>query len=237
MKFMDQNPPLLMNSGLILDDYSGPQDGGLTVKKVVVGINGLPDTGVIRRAYELKTGMTGNVHITTPDPAVPAFLALITTAEGWITTASVSAEKAKQDTASKDAAIAAVIAAANQWGAQVQEISKGDATIINSTNMGVKGPYARIGPMGQVQNLSLTVGDNAGELDAHWDSVHGRQTYQVQYCVDPMSAAGWRDAVPTKKSKTTISGLTSGTKIWVRVRAVGADGPGPWSSEISKFAP
>ena len=237
MNYLDQLPPLQMDAGLFMDDSSGPATKGLKVAKVVVGINGLPDTGVIKRAHELDTGMKNNVHITAPDPTVVAYEVLIATAEGWITTASISAEKAKQDTASKDSAIMALIAASNEWGAQVQEISKGDVTIINSTNMGVKGQSKPVGPMGQVQNLSLTVGDNPGELDAHWDPIKGRQTYQIEFCVDPMSATGWRDATPTKKSKATIPGLTSGSKIWVRVRAIGADGPGPWSSEISRFAP
>jgi len=237
MHYLDESPMLYMDSGLFMDEGAGPATGVKKMSKVVVGINGLPDLEVIKRANELKAGMTGNAHITTPDPTTIAYGLLITTAEGLITTANVSAEKAKQDTAAKDAAIQAIIDASNLWGAQVQKESKGDVDIINSTNMGVKGPYTPIGPMPQVQNLSLSVGDNPGELDAHWDPVKGRQSYQIEWCVDPMSAGGWKDASPTNKSQTTIEGLTSGAKVWVRVRAIGADGPGPWSSEISKFVP
>jgi len=237
MKYLDETPLLYMDSGLFMDDDSGPATKRNKMAKVVVGISGLTDLQVIARANELNAGMTGNVNITTPDPTVIAYGLLITNAEQLITTANTSAEKAKQDTAAKDAAIQAIIDASNLWGAQVQKESKGDPTIINSTNMGVKGPYTPVGPMPQVGNLSLSVGDNPGELDAQWDPVFGRQTYQVEWCVDPVSATGWKDITPTKKSQTTIPGLTSGTKVWVRVRAVGAEGAGPWSSEISKFVP
>ena len=237
MHYLDESPMLYLDSGLFMDDNGGSTTKIHKMAKVVVGISGLPDLDVIKRAYELKVGMTGNATIATPDPTVMAYGLLITTAESLITTAGISAEKAKQDTAAKDAAIQAIITASNQWGAQVQKESKGDIAIINSTNMGVKGPNMPVGPMAQVQNLSLSVGDNPGELDGQWDPVKGRQTYQIEWCVDPMTAGGWKDATPTKKSKTTIPGLTSGTKVWVRVRAVGAEGPGPWSSEISKFVP
>ncbi len=37
-------------------------------------------------------------------------------------------------------------------------------------------------------------------------------------------------------SKHTETGLTSGTKYWIRVRAVGASGFGPWSDPAVKMA-
>jgi hypothetical protein len=40
------------------------------------------------------------------------------------------------------------------------------------------------------------------------------------------------------KSSATIPGLTSGAKLWARVRAVGADNqPGPWSDPATKVVP
>ena len=40
------------------------------------------------------------------------------------------------------------------------------------------------------------------------------------------------------KSSATIQGLTSGAKLWARVRAVGADNkPGPWSDPATKVVP
>ncbi|MFN0074841.1 MAG: hypothetical protein ACKVY0_00020 [Prosthecobacter sp.] len=41
----------------------------------------------------------------------------------------------------------------------------------------------------------------------------------------------------TTASSTTISGLSSGTRIWVRVRGLGANGPGPWSDPATKIVP
>jgi hypothetical protein len=33
------------------------------------------------------------------------------------------------------------------------------------------------------------------------------------------------------------SGLASGQRVWVRVRAIGAAGPGPWSDPATKIVP
>jgi hypothetical protein len=40
------------------------------------------------------------------------------------------------------------------------------------------------------------------------------------------------------KSTARLEALTSGTKAWVRVRAIGADNkPGPWSDPATKTVP
>ena len=59
----------------------------------------------------------------------------------------------------------------------------------------------------------------------------------VQKSPDPISPTSWQQASVVTKSKTTVSGLTSGTKYWFRVAAVGTAGQGPWSDPATKLAP
>ena len=57
---------------------------------------------------------------------------------------------------------------------------------------------------------------------------------------DPFTATSWTLKVTVSKSTAKIEHLTSGTKNWFRVAAVGSDaagGQGPWSDPATKVAP
>ena len=41
----------------------------------------------------------------------------------------------------------------------------------------------------------------------------------------------------TTAAHVTITGLTSGSRVWVRVRAIGTKGEGPWSDPATKIVP
>ncbi len=87
------------------------------------------------------------------------------------------------------------------------------------------------------ENLSITAGDNAGELDLQWDPVAGAKTYEVQISPDPVTATSWVSQPSVTRSKTVILGLTSGARMWARVRAVNAAGQGAWSDVATKIVP
>jgi len=237
--------PLRWNDGTKWN--SGAVWNGVRVKPeqykmsiAVLNISKLSDPDFIKRAYEVKAGMTGNVHIPNPDPTVAAVGLLITNAETAMAaakTADAAAQKANQD---KDAAITLVANALTQWCAQVQKESLGNPTIISSTNLGVKSSPTPGGLLGQVQNLSLTEGDNAGSVDAHWDPVAGRSTFEIQLCLtDPTVEANWHLAASSRKSSATLAGLVSGTRVWVRVRAKAPkeENDGAWSQPVTKIVP
>jgi hypothetical protein len=84
----------------------------------------------------------------------------------------------------------------------------------------------------------VTAGDNEGTLDASWDPVRGAASYEIQTSVDPVSGTSWTFKQSATKSSATIAGLTSGTKMWARVRAVGSgNSTGPWSDPATKVVP
>ena len=57
--------------------------------------------------------------------------------------------------------------------------------------------------------------------------------------MDPITPAGWRDVAPVSKSQKTIAGLTTGARIWVRVRAIAPkeENNGAWSDPAVKVVP
>jgi len=54
---------------------------------------------------------------------------------------------------------------------------------------------------------------------------------------DPITDGSWAHALTTTKSSVTITELASGKKRWLRVRAIGALGAGPWSDPACCMVP
>jgi hypothetical protein len=59
----------------------------------------------------------------------------------------------------------------------------------------------------------------------------------VQTSPDPFTATSWSKTKSVTKSLAVLPNLTSGSRIWVKVRAIGSGGEGNYSSEISKIVP
>jgi hypothetical protein len=54
---------------------------------------------------------------------------------------------------------------------------------------------------------------------------------------DPMTPTSWTRQKDVTKSKSVILNLVSGTRIWVRVRAVNPAGESAWSAPATKIMP
>ena len=62
-------------------------------------------------------------------------------------------------------------------------------------------------------------------------------SYEVQTATDPNALASWVPGITSPHSTFQLTGLTSGSRLWVRMRAVGALGAGPWSDPATKIVP
>lgn len=206
--------------------------------KVKLGLRNLSPDELVGLANQIKTAMTGNANFTTPNPALTALGTLITTAQTKIATYNSAKAAAETALSDRDAALVALRAGLTQEADYVQNVTGGDATKIESAGMSVRDDAAPIGPPTQVLNLVVTVGDNDGSLDASWDPVRGAASYEVQTSVDPITPSSWAFKQTATKSSGTLAGLTTGARMWVRVRAVGSGNtPGPWSDPATKTVP
>jgi hypothetical protein len=192
---------------------------------------------LLQLANNIKTAMTGNANYTTPIPPLTAINSLITTLTAANNTYQSGLVTQSQNLTQRDNAVDALAAALTSLAAYVQAQSSGDAAKIQSAGMDVKGAAAPVGMPGQVANLALTFGDNAGELDAQWDSDPAAYSYEIQTSPDPMTATSWVTQPAVTKSSTALLGLTSGSRQWVRVRSVGSAGTGAWSDPATKIVP
>ena len=85
--------------------------------------------------------------------------------------------------------------------------------------------------------LAVTAGDHDGEIDLTWDTIVGSKSYVIEKSPDPPTPTSWAHAGVSTKSRTTVSGLTSGTRYWFRVAAINANGQSGWSDPATKIAP
>lgn len=235
------SPTSMYDSGLTYDAAPMPQlFKRMSKAKVKLSLNSKSDSDLLTFAQAHETAMNGNANFTTPLPATAEFTsvrAAYGTALGAFNTAQAAAKLA---TTNKDTARAALESALTQRGNYVELTAANAAdpvAVIESANFSVRSPKTPPGVPAPVANLALTAGDNAGEIDLQWDPVAGASHYNVQTCPDPISEAGWVTRPDASKSKTAILGLTSGSKIWVRVRAVGPGGTGAWSDVATKIVP
>ena len=237
MPFYDTSGSLY-DSGLLYDDSSSPQLIRKKMAKVKLGLDKLTSDELIALANLIKTAMTGNANFTTPNPTLAALGTLITTATTKL--AAYNAAQAAVATAlsDRDTALTALRGGLTQEGAYVENITGGDRVKIESAGMDVRADAAPVGTPTQVLNLVVTAGDNDGTLDAAWDPVRGANSYEVQVSVDPVSGTSWAFKMSATRSSATLAGLTSGSRMWSRVRAVGADNTtGPWSDPATKTVP
>ena len=186
------------------------------------------------------TAMTGNAHFTTPLPAAADFTTVLTSYATVLGAFNTAQAAAKLATTNKDTARAALESALTARGNYVELTANAAAdptAVVESAGFSVRSSKTPSIVPAPVGNLSLTAGDNAGEIDLHWDPVAGASHYNVQSCPDPITEAGWVTRPDANKSKSVILGLTSGSKVWVRVRAVGPGGTGAWSDPATKIVP
>ena len=115
--------------------------------------------------------------------------------------------------------------------------SKGDPVKLTALTFAIQGVHEAVGPMPQPTSFLLTTSDNEGCLDGDFDAIPGAKYFEVQTATDANVPATFRSLVTVPNSKFTLENLPSGTRIWGRVRAVGASGSGPWSDWSSKIVP
>ena len=187
---------------------------------------------------DLVTQMTGNANFTTPSPALSVITTKANALETALSDQQTAQQAAKTATTALENAEAAADAAVNSLSNYVWETAAGDEAKIQSAGMSLRAPRTPTTSLEAPQNFSATAGDNDGELDLSWDRVPKAKNYEVQVSDDPPTSNSWAYVKTTTKSSTTLTGLTSGAKKWVRARALGPkEITSPWSDPAVKRVP
>jgi hypothetical protein len=207
------------------------------MSKIKLNLNSLSVPEKIARAQQIVAAMSGNEHFTSPQPT----LARLTSAIEDVRAAHMDLQTLRQEAKTKTGVLnqqeATLDGLLGQLANYVESISGSDEAKITSAGMDVRAAKTATGDLHAPQNLSASAGDRDGEIDLSWDKVNKARSYVVERSPDPPTNTSWQHAGVAPRSQTTIEGLTSGTKYWFRVAAVGPNGQSPWSNLAAKIAP
>lgn len=204
--------------------------------KVKLALQQLTVPQKVQFLRQVVTAMTGNANFATPSPTLVTITAKADDLETKFNDAQAARLTAQQKTSLQDTSERDADAAVTQLASYVDNASAGDSTKIQSAGMEVRATPSPVGTLPAPAGLVALIGDLDGEIDLDWDSVRGATSYVMQRSPDPPTATSWQSAGVTTKSKGSVTGLTSGTKYWFRVAAVGAAGQGAWSNPASRTA-
>ena len=205
--------------------------------KIKLKLNRLTIPEKITRAQQIVTAMTGNADFTSPQPPLTNVTTAINALDTAYATAQAARQEAKTRTIEQNQREEELDGVLSQLASHVESIAGDDETTIRSAGMDVRSAPTPTSDLDAPESLTATSGDRDGEVDLQWDKVNRARSYVIERSPDPPTATSWSHAAAATKSQATIDGLTSGTKYWFRVAAVGANGQSPWSNPAPKVAP
>ena len=121
-----------------------------------------------------------------------------------------------------------------QLGSYVENIAKGDESLIQLAGFDVADERTPVGPLSTPQNLRGSPASLEGQVNLKWSRVHGAKSYIVECSTNPDGP--WTPVAVSTRVSCVAANLTSGTKYWFHVRAVGAAGLSGWSDPAVKMA-
>lgn len=226
----DSNPPALYDS----IDLPGLRKQRMKVRNPVPG---LPESERTPKAQDIHDHMAGNAHFPTTIPTMAVFQTHITNAETKFAAAVAAITAARTAVQAKRAAFDLMESDTSQLATDVENVANGDEEIILGAGFEVRAPSSPLGILPAPTGLVAVAGEFTGQLIATWDPVSGVKLYEVQNSSDPNLETGWATRGTTSKASIELNGLPRGGYCWVRVRAIGTAGPGPWSGAAAKTVP
>jgi hypothetical protein len=182
----------------------------------------------IAKSRFIVTSMTGNVSFTTPSPT----LAVITTNINTLETAYIVAQSGGvDDTANMHAKEFLLEVSLKSLAAYVEGIANTNLitaeAVALSSGMDVKHPGTH-----SPRDFSVKPTGNPGAVKLS-TKYEDRSTFIFQMTNDATGATGWITIGQATQATLIKSGLTSGTRYYFRVAAVGKDGQEPWSNILN----
>jgi hypothetical protein len=192
----------------------------------------------IARARQIVASLQDNADFPSTQPT----LAQVTTAIDEFDTAYSESQAARQVAKAKTSVQQQKEDALNRimsrLASYIESASGGDETKIRNAGMDTKSPKSSTSAvLAAPTALAATVGDHDGEIVLHWNKVDKARSYVIEKSADPPTATSWQHILVSLKSQITVERLTSGTKYWFRVAAVGTNGQSGWSDPATKLAP
>jgi fibronectin type III domain protein len=207
------------------------------MSQVKANVSKLNATQTMLFGRSIVTAMTGNGVFPTPAPPLASITSAATALETAINVAIAKRAESKLSTTQMHDAQKALALLITQEGNYVQSASGGDAAKIESAGFEVRNPPAPIGDLPAPADLELDANVNPGHMGMRWTPVTGAASYVVERAPDGTAPLDYSSVANPTSAKAEVNTMTSGTRYWFRVAAVGAAGVGMWTLPVSKVAP
>ncbi len=198
----------------------------------------LPTKERLAFAKKVADGIEKNAHVMMPKPSHPEFKATFDKADASNTRVDRLKAELRVAMAERDDDMEALHDALETEASTVESATGGDPAQILTTGYEPADQRPQISRViEQVTGLEVEGGDNAGELDATWDRVEGAKSYEIFMSADPNELDSWVHRITVIRARATLENLVSGQRSWIKVRAIGSTGSGPWSDAAGKIVP
>jgi hypothetical protein len=88
----------------------------------------------------------------------------------------------------------------------------------------------------EVTNVKPIFTGITGTIDLKWKRSKNANAFLVMMSTDPADVSSWTEAAVVATNKATVSGLTSGTRYYFQIIALGTGGPSEGSDLDSQIA-
>ena len=205
--------------------------------KIKLGLNNLSVPELLSLAQQITGAMQGNPNFTTPNPSLTTVAEATKALQTAYEEVNAARVEAKNKTVIQNQQEDKLQGLLRQLASYVDNISNGDEALITSAGLNVQAASTGRGELTVPSAFTATSGDSEGEIDLSWNPVPHAQSYVIESSLDAPPTAKWEHRLATTKSKATLSNLTSGTRYWFRVAAIGSQGQGGWSDVSMRIAP
>lgn len=205
--------------------------------QIVLNLDRLTDGEIADLLRAKAAALTENpTDFPTPTPTAAQLTTAATAIDTAITSAQTKAQEAKAATSAKDLAVEAGRESVRALARYAEDGELSEEVIEKLFNL--KKPPTPTTEIGQVLSLNATFGDAPGEIDLTWEPVAKSRGYQAQWRLAGDPAAAWTLGKSPSASKTTLTGLPSGQRVSLRVRAIGPkELEGAWSNGAEHLVP
>lgn len=207
------------------------------MSKIKLNLQRLTIPEKVARSRQIVAAMTGNADFTSPQPTLTQITDAVNELEAAYHASQTARQEAKAKTMEQNQKEETHDDLLTQLAGYVESASGGDGMKIMGAKMDLRSPATGVVELDAPDSFSASAGDRDGEIDLRWDKVERARSYVIQCSTDPPTATSWTHATISTKSQVTVGGLTSGTRHWFRVAAVGPLGQSPWSEPATKVAP
>ena len=201
------------------------------------GLYGLTTLGLLQYDQDLVTAATGNPNAPTPFPWIATLQAVYDTGIEKVNAVAAAEDHLAMLRAERDEHVAYARLTMTNYIQAVEAICASDPVKLQSFGLALRSPASPPQPCGTVTGVMTSTGDDEGVMDVKWQRDPFASVYEVQVSADPITPTSWSPGQNVGRAKIRLTGLPSGQKRWVRVRAFNAQGPGSWSDPSCRMVP